>query len=326
MSAATLGSLVADAWLAAAPDPAVPTGLALAVVGALCFGVGQAVQKRRAMGLPALAERPGRAARAFVRDRTWLAATALLLAGWTFEFLALLFAPIALVLPVNVLSVGVVAALAVRWFDERLKRAEWAGIAACAVGMLLAALSTGVAGESASGGIRMERLGVAVGAAILLASLSWAAAARRAARTEIARASAAGLLFATSAILTKALAIAAVGERDALLSLGLGALLGATALAALFAMQSAFQGGRAVVVVAWAGVLSDFVPALLGAAVFGERWPTGLLGVVRALAVVCFLAGFGLLAGAAARFRSPGASSGAGAAVRPRRPTSAAGR
>ena len=283
-------------------------GALLALGAAACFGVGLALQKRRAVALPRLGEARWRATKAFAGDARWLAATSLVVAGWGLETAALALAPVALVFPVALSGIALVAALSARWFHERLVPSEWAGVALSLAGAAAASLSLG---EEAlrSGGLSRLALGLAVGilAAAGVASL---ALGRRGRGAELSLASGAGLLYAASGLLTKALALALAASSPWEV-LVIVPPLAAASLLAMGALQAAFQGGRATVAVAWSGTISSFVPAALGSFIFGETWPDGARGAARMAALAAVLAGFLLLLKPATRLQ-------AGAARRPR--------
>jgi hypothetical protein len=121
------------------------------------------------------------------------------------------------------------------------------------------------------------------------------------ARAEVALATASGLLYACTGLLTKALGTTLLPTGSLFLGAGLLAALVLLSAIAAFCLQGAFQRGRATVVVAWTGALSSFLPPALGAPVFGESWPGGTAAYLRAAALLSLAAGFALLIRAAAR-------------------------
>jgi len=278
-------------------------GLLLALLAAVCFGTGLSLQKRRAVALPARAASPLAFARAFFTDGRWLAASALVLAGWGFEFAALARAPVALVLPTALSGLALVAALSSRWFGERLAAREWAGVVACVAGVL-AAVPAAAADPQASARIDVPALAVCVGVLVAAAGLvlalgrgGWAA--------ELCFSGGAGLLYAASGTLTKALAVQTSGGASPTAIAAVVAPLALVSVAAVLGLQAAFQRGRATVAVAVSGAISSFLPAALGSPVFDEAWPGGAAGVARWGALAAMLVGFALLLRPSARLQAP---------------------
>lgn len=279
-------------------------GVLLALLAAACFGVGAALQKRRAVVLPAPDGSPLTYARGFFGDGRWLAASGLVVAGWGFEFAALARAPVALVLPTALSGVVLVAALSSRWFGERLTGREWLGVAICVAGVVAAGVPLGEGVPVIEARLDATALGIAVGA-LLVAALATLAFARHERAAELCLAGGAGLLYAATGCLTKALAIASTAPRSTTALLVLGPSLAILCVAAVLVLQRAFQRGRATVAVAVSGAVSSFLPAALGSAVFGETWPDGAEGVLRWAALGAMLLGFALLIGPATRLQAP---------------------
>ena len=282
-------------------------GLVLALLAAASFGVGLSLQKRRAVALPGLVRSPIAFALAFFSDLRWLGASALVVAGWGFEFAALSRAPVALVLPTALSGIVLVAALSSRWFGERLARREWAGVAACVAGVVAAAIPATDGNPVVSARFDPTALACAVGFLIVLA-IAALALGRRGRAVSFCLSFGAGFLYAASGSLTKALAVAASGPRSPAVILALVAPLVVVSVAAVLVLQAAFQRGSATIAVAVSGAVSSFLPATLGGAVFGESWPEGAAGAMRLGALAAMLAGFGLLIRPTVRLQAPAPS------------------
>jgi drug/metabolite transporter (DMT)-like permease len=210
-------------------------------------------------------------------------------------------------MPTAIAGIALLAVLAVRWFGERLRAIEWLGVAAAVLGVVVAALSTDPGAEEAGTTVDLPALAVSVAALVALAAAA-ARAARAAPRfAETAFAAAAGLVYAATGTLTKALSLAALSRGDLLASAAAVGAIAGLSVAAVFLLQAAYQAGRAVVVVTVSSVLHSFTPAALGIVVFGESWPGGGRGALRGGALALLLAGFVALARPAARLQGGGA-------------------
>jgi uncharacterized membrane protein len=269
--------------------------IVLALIASVCFNMGLAIQKRAALTLPHFKWPLMDALRSFVVHRGWLAGNLLVALGWCLQFVAFLFAPVGVVLPAVAAGVGLQAWLAQRWFNEKLHPSEWAGVAACSLGVLLVALSVDPHHDASSRFMHGGVLTCSVGALAALAALAlWLA--RHGRWREGALATAAGLLYATTGLLTKALSITSFHDRSPGLSLGLVVLLAGISVAALLVAQAAYQRGRSMVVVPVMGALADFVPVALSPSVFSEGWPHGYHSLVRIFGFAFILCGLWLLA------------------------------
>jgi hypothetical protein len=268
-------------------------GLSLAITSMICYSLGVVVQKRRALALPAFS---GATAKTFISDGGWLGGTALSLVGWLLELGAMQYAPMGLVKPAMAAGIGLLAFFAVRWLDERLRVREWAGVMACSVGLAFLAFSTDpqveVAAHVSNGGVLLPALVVL----IALASVALVVALRSSNAAELGFGCAVGLLYAGTGLLTKALGIALVDDRNYARAFLLLAVMVGMGAVSLFALQRAYQGGRAIVVVTVVGVLADFLPIVLGGPVFGEAWPHGAFGVARLIGIATMLLGLPTLA------------------------------
>jgi drug/metabolite transporter (DMT)-like permease len=278
-------------------------GFAAAVAGAVCFGTGLALQKRRAVASAQLGLASARAWWALVSDRGWLLATGVVLLGWALALTELRSLPAAVVFPCNVLSVAVLCLLAARWFHERLHLREWAGLAACVAGAVLGGLSTAAPGTAPStswhpGVLAAAVLGLAGASAGLLLAVRLLHRAG-----EIPTALAAGLLYAGTGLLTKAVAAPHAGATLGLIAGLLAALVGVSVCAVLL-LQVAFQRGRAAIVVVCVSGLADFLPPLLSTWVFDEPWPVGVHGALRVAGIASLALGLALLAREAGRIET----------------------
>ena len=287
----------------------VVAGLAFGLGSGLAYNLGLAVQKRAALRLPEARGMTPPTARAFVAHSGWRAGCALILLGWMLRTLALVCAPVGMVVPLSTACIATQAWFARRWFAERLTYLEWYGAGAAVLGMLLIGLSLDPRRDAAGTSIDGAVLAGSLAACVALALLARALAFHRPARAGVALGAAAGLLFAGTGLLTKVLAIAfAAGN------FGRAAgVLAATIVVGTFGVlvtQSLHQRGRSMVAVPMMNVLADAVPIALSGVAFSEAWPGGWRSAARALAFASILAGVVMLASSPGATRARGLVSG----------------
>ena len=280
-------------------------GLALGLLAALAFQLGLALQKQAALLRPRLERPSALGALAFLTSARGLGSSALLAAGWLLQLGALSLAPIGIVMPAVAVGVAFQAVIARRFFGERLHPGLLAGLIACATGIVLLALSLG-AGEDSGHDVEWGRL-FALVAGLGGVALALGPAARHRGDAANAWALSAGLFFASSGVLAKALAVCVRHGRSALVCAGPLALLVLFAVAGFARLQAAHQRGKALVVIPLTCVLADFVPASLGPLLFGEPWPAGGARLVRLAAFVAIVAGLLLLTRPVAGVQEDGA-------------------
>jgi hypothetical protein len=266
-------------------------GAILAVVAGTGYNASAAVQKREAVSvgtgvavvrlLPALARR-----------RVWLIASLLELLAWLAQAVALAVAPIAVVIPLMGLGGALLVFLGIRWLGERFSPVEiWAIV-------LVAAGATAAAVAAEHGRVARAPLpftdqvviaAVAVGAGLAIAAF----------RTGIAYGTAAGFLYAATAIYTKEIgdrfAVHGVSAVGLLLASPTPWLIAAVAITALALVQAGFQRANAASVVAAMTAVDTIGPILAGFFLYHERFPAGASGVALALGVAAAVTGTALL-------------------------------
>ncbi|HEX3734240.1 MAG TPA: hypothetical protein VHU86_03705 [Solirubrobacterales bacterium] len=228
-----------------------------------------------------------------VKNRKWLGATALGLAGWPLEIVALLLAPLTVVQPCLASGLVVLLWLGVTRLGERPGAREYAAVTAIVAGV------AGVAWAAP------DRTTSHAGTSAILLALALVALPVAAPYALRSRASAAGLLavvgagfgYAWTAIASKLLTdelaagtllIAVVWLATAAASEGL----------ALLSEMSALQRRPATHVAPVMFAVQVLVPVLLAPLIFGESWATTPLGGVALVAFMLLaLAGVILLAG-----------------------------
>jgi drug/metabolite transporter (DMT)-like permease len=228
-----------------------------------------------------------------VRNRRWLGATALGLAGWPLEIVALSLAPLTVVQPCLASGLVLLLWLGATQLGERSGRREALAVAAIVVGVAGVALAAPERTTDHAGGGAIALAAVLVALPLLA---PYALRGRAAAFGTLAVLSA-GCGYAWTAIASKLLTdelaagmllIAVVWLATAALSEGL----------ALLSEMSALQHRAATHVAPTMFAVQVLVPVLLAPLIFGESWgSTPLGGVVLVASMAVAVAGTTLLAG-----------------------------
>lgn len=228
-----------------------------------------------------------------VRNRRWLGATALGLAGWPLEILALLLAPLTVVQPCLASGLILLLWLGATRLGERPGGREWIAVAAIIAGVAGVALAapertTDHAGTGAIA-IALTLLAIPIVAPYVLRG--------RTSRWATLAVVSAGCGYAWTAIasklLTDELAAGAVIVAVAWL-----ATAAASEGVALLSEMSALQRRAATHVAPTMFAVQIIVPVLLAPLIFGESWAdTPLGGAVLVTSMLVAIAGTVLLAG-----------------------------
>jgi drug/metabolite transporter (DMT)-like permease len=268
-------------------------GIVAAVGASLLYNTSIALQALEAREVPGEHSlRPSLIGR-LVRNRRWLGATALGLAGWPLEIGALLLAPLTVVQPCLASGLILLLWLGARKLGEAPGAREWAAVAAIVAGVAGVALTapertTDHAGTGAIA-LALAVVAIPIAAPYLLRS----------------RVSAIGLLAVISA--GCGYAWTAIASKLLTDELAAGALLVAvawlaTAVAseglALLSEMSALQRRPATHVAPVMFAVQVLVPVVLAPLIFGESWAdTPLGGAVLVASIAVAVAGTTLLAG-----------------------------
>jgi drug/metabolite transporter (DMT)-like permease len=262
----------------------------LAVASGLAYNVTAAIQKHEAVRtaapprrlLPALARRP-----------LWLLALLLDLVAWVAQVAALALVPLAVAVPLMAVGAALLVLLGVRWLGERFGRAELAAVALVGAGGVAAAIAAGATTPARAPLAVWTQLGVAAAAAAaaLLAARS---------RSGVALGTAAGCLYAATAIYSKE-----VGDRVAgdgwhalgpLLRSPAPWLLALFGVAALWLVQAGFQRANAATVTAVMTAVETVGPILAGFLLYHERWPADAGGWLLVAGIAAAVLGSTVLA------------------------------
>jgi len=284
--------------------------LVLSLLSAGALNWGYLAQHGAARDLPPLTVRaPLRSLRALFSDLSWLAGFVVGILGWLFYIAALALAPLSLVQGVSAGGIAMLAALAHRRGDPTTPF-QWSAIVVATIGLVLLATSLAGGTTNAHG---TKAVDVVVWLVILAGSAALASSIDLKLAAGASLGVAAGLLYASGDIATKALTFGGAW------ALFVVAMLAAHGLA-FVALQFGFQRGGALATAGTATLLTNALPIAAGIFLFNEHLPGGPLGAVRAT-------GFALVVAAAAVLaRAEAPATGARAAPQPAPPSLQHGR
>lgn len=277
-------------------DSTLLAGFVLALLAAIAYDSGYALQAFEARRAPVeQAMRPSLLA-TLARRPLWLAAITLALAGWGLQVLALSKAPLTLVQPVLALGLFLLLALGVKLLGERVGPREWGAVAVIIVAVALIAW----AAPPEPGTVpRDAGLVVALGLLVVLTVAPVVASLRGAVPIALLIAGA-GAADGFAAFVSKLVSEEAGSGRWGLAAVwAVGA--GLAVLVGLLAESSALQRAPATRVAPIVLVLQIAIPVALAPIVGGESWAdTPLGGAVLVFALALLAAGVLVLAGSKA--------------------------
>jgi drug/metabolite transporter (DMT)-like permease len=252
----------------------------VAAAAAACYESGYAFQALEARGVGARYALRASLLGQLVRNRRWLAATALSLLGWPLQVLALSLAPLALVQPTLALGLVLLLVLGARVLGERVGRREVAAVALVIAGIAGLAVAAPQRG-SAVGGTGF------VLAIVALALLAVAPYVIRRRRVGLLAVLSAGAADSVAALAAKVMAGELADERW-VTAVAVAALAAAAGALATVSEMSALQRLPATRVAPMVLAFQIAVPVVVVAALGGEDWGATMLGGA--------VAGAGLLA------------------------------
>jgi len=255
-------------------------GLVVAAAAATCYESGYAFQALEARGVGARYALRASLLGQLVRNRRWLAATALSLLGWPLQVLALSLAPLALVQPTLALGLVLLLVLGARVLGERVGRREVTAVALVIAGIAGLAVAAPQRG-SAVGGTGL------VLAIVALAVLAVAPYAIRRRRVGLLAVLSAGAADSVAALAAKVMAGELADERW-VAAVAVAALAATAGALATVSEMSALQRLPATRVAPMVLAFQIAVPVVVVAALGGEDWGATMLGGA--------VAGAGLLA------------------------------
>ncbi len=271
------------------------TALVWALIAAVLYGTGAALQQRQAAAAPTQAAGRPRLLLLLVRRPWWLLGIGVELGGFATHAVALRTGPLTIVQMLVASSLLFSVATVRLWSGRRLSWTAWAAVLAVIVGIVsfvaLASPAGGDAGVSGHAGLAAACLSTC---AVPLAVAGLAAAGRRRA---VLLAVAAGLADAGIAVVTMAFSHVVSG--------GLTGMAGSWATYALMLggpcslllTQTAYQAGRPMITLPVIAVVTPVASLAAGNLLLGESAQLGVLsGAVAVLAVLVTSAGLVVLA------------------------------
>jgi drug/metabolite transporter (DMT)-like permease len=266
-------------------------GLAIAACAAACFDGATAFQAIEARQLKSHTMRPSLIARLARRPR-WLAATALAMAGWPLQLVALSLAPLTLVQPTLALGIVLLLALGAKLLGEKVGRREVAAAVAIAAGVAGIALSAPPNSDTYTTG---PQLWVVLGGLTVLAGLPYVVG-RSSERVGGLLVIGAGSAFAASAFMSKLLVDELSAGRIGRAFAWAGAAAAAASLGLLGEM-SGLQHRAAARVAPPIFVIETVVPVLCAPFLTGEDWSGTPLGGGVIVASLFLVAAGGMVLG-----------------------------
>jgi drug/metabolite transporter (DMT)-like permease len=217
----------------------------------------------------------------------WLAGVCVQAVGWALFVTAVSHAPVSMVAVMMQGGIALFVIFSVVVTGERARLAEWAGIVAIVVGMILLAMSLSA---GASQGAMSDR--VLIGLTAVLAIVAAASFTRpRLARGGIAQAIGSGIAFGLASLYTKAMTDAfEAGGAGLALRMAADPWVYSMLIANLIGMvmlQNSFHQARGIITMPLSSALSNLVPILGGMIAFGERLPSD--PVAAAMRVAAFI-------------------------------------
>lgn len=267
----------------------------LALLAAACNAVSSVLQRR------ASAQVPGRDAFSLqligrlLRCRAWHLGILTLILGFVLQATALSQASLTLVEPLLIAELPLTILFAATIIGGRVAQREWAAVAAVTAGLVGLMLAADPAGASARS-VPLWRWGVcALATGGLLGLLVLVAMHSQSNVRPACLGAAAGIGFGFTAALIKAATIRLQLGPLALLSSWTPYALVASGLGSLLLFNNAVHTGRLVAVQPGVTLCDPLVSALIGVALFDERWRTGLLLLPELFAVALIAIGTSVL-------------------------------
>jgi drug/metabolite transporter (DMT)-like permease len=268
-------------------------GVIAALGSAVLYAVGvtlQSIEARQAPSEDSL--KPSLLRRLVTRPR-WLAGTACVAGGWAMQAVALVLAPITIVQPTLALSVVGLLIIAVRFFDETVRRGEVAAATAIVVGV--GGLVLASPGQSEA---HAAPLTLAIGMTALAAAALAPYALRGHRRFAMLVVFSAGFAYAWTGLSTKFLADGMSTDAWMVALVWLGATAAAAGVGLLSEM-TALQSRSPIRVFPVVLVVQIVVAVLLAPLLAGESWsPDPLVIAALGVSLVVVAAGTRTLAGA----------------------------
>ncbi|MCP4602748.1 MAG: EamA family transporter [Proteobacteria bacterium] len=265
----------------------------MAAISSITVSVGTALQKSAADRLAKLTFPPKlETIKAFLTSWRWMVAFGISFASWVFYLAAVRYAPISIVQPIMGLGLCVMALFSVFYLKEKLSTGEWTGVAAMIVGIIILGISSDV--SEIRGLEHVSYTGVILFCLGCIAAIIVGGLIERkrpdSINVELALGAAGGIMFGLGAVLTRTMMLEFGAGNLPLVSL----LFGCSCLAnmiGVFLMQSGFQRGRGMTVVAVLAVVNKVVAVAGGFITLGEGLPDNTVKVFLRITAFAALLG-----------------------------------
>ncbi len=267
--------------------------IAMAAISSVMVSVGSAFQKSAADGLSKLTFPPKlKTIKAFLTSWRWMAASFISLASWGFYLAAVRYAPISIVQPILGMGLCVMALFSIFYLKEKVSAGEWTGVGAMIVGIIMLGVSSDA--SEVRGLEHVSHTGVilfALGAIVVIA-VGWLFERKRpgSINIELGLGAAGGIMFGMGAVLTRTMMLE-LGAGHLPLAALLFGISGIANMLAMFLMQSGFQQGRGMTVVAVVAVVNKVVAVAGGFITLGEGLPEDPVKLVMRLAAFAAILG-----------------------------------
>jgi hypothetical protein len=259
--------------------------LVLAVLASTLMALGLLMMKSRATSLPeARGSRVIGAVATWLRDPMWSSGMGVQILGWIFYVTAVSQAPVSMVAVMMQGGIALFVIFSVAVLGERARAAEWAGIIAIVIGMIL--LSMSLSAGASQGAINHRTVIELSIVLIVVAAASFGSP--RFARGGMAQAIGSGIAFGLAGLYTKAMTDAFQAS-SAGLAMGIitNPWIPAVVVANLTGMvmlQNSFHQARGIITMPLSSALSNLVPIAGGMLAFGERLPADPIAAAMRIA------------------------------------------
>jgi len=271
-------------------------GIVVAGLASVIMNFGLALQKQGAMKVPKLGKEKGALA-GFFKSKVWVLGFSLLLLGFGLNIYSAKIAPISLVQTSLGIGLAVLALFSVFYLKEKITLIEWVALVGMIIGIVLLGLSS--IEESTAKLPDGFKLLVITGGILLLTILAYLLGKRGRLggfRTDSLLGIVSGLFIGLGAIYLRSMFLFVDNDQKLL---GYGICLPVLVIAyvlGLGVMQSGFQHGKALIVVALEAVSNKVIAIFGGMFALAEYLPQNrTLAIMRVIAFVLLLSGSGVL-------------------------------
>ncbi|PKQ28353.1 MAG: hypothetical protein CVT63_03315 [Candidatus Anoxymicrobium japonicum] len=279
----------------------VAIGALLALAGTVLINYSNFLQKRQLASLPLIGKTSViKTIRAFFGCRPWLSAQGMQIGGTWLHNIAIAFAPLSIVQPINASGICLLVVLAITRLKEKASIVDWLGIGSIVVGVLMLGVTL-VRSHDTTNGYRPVILWFFI---ILMAGVALSTLVASFIRTDERASSFLGIgvgcLVGLTAIFTK-MAWTDIGNQWAefkVAGFAYSSFFWMAIIITLIAMvffQTALQRGSAIVVIPLVTGFSNLIPIIIGLIAFREPFPQGTLMVFLRLGSILLIIGGAVL-------------------------------